>query len=448
MEWLTIIERVVAFVSALLAILQLLPSQRSASRKRFNLFTALLVSVLITTPVMIVTPVGQQFELQAFDQMIRWRQDEGPDKRLLIVTVTPEDIQYQKEREWDPGAKSLSDPALVEVLDKLNNSKPVAIGLDIFRDFPAQDENLKVQLAQNKSLIVVCKIKEEGNNSNSTGIEPPPEIQDKKRIGFADFPQDSGGVIRRQLLAMSIPENSPCSSYSLSLRVAIRYLSYLEEEGIQNINIEFDDQGNLKINEVLFSKLDKDAGGYHLPEEESRGYQILLNYRSPQKIAETITLTELLDGTLDSKLAELVKDKIVLIGTDAAEVGYGGMHFTPYNEEIPAVMIHGQMISQILSAVLNGRTLLWWWPQAVENLWVWGWSFIGGILGICLIRRVFTRWLIWITVAAVPFTLWRICFLVFVERGGWLPLVPSILGFLLTGIAMIVYYQIIIESRR
>ena len=131
MEWLTIIERVVAFVAALLAILQLLPFQKSAPRKRFNLFTALLVSVLITTLVMIVTPVGQQFELQAFDQMIRWRQDEGPDKRLLIVTVTPEDIEYQKERGWDPGAKSLSDPALVEVLDKLNNSKPVAIGLDI-----------------------------------------------------------------------------------------------------------------------------------------------------------------------------------------------------------------------------------------------------------------------------------------------------------------------------
>ena len=70
MEWLTIIERVVAFVAALLAILQLLPFQKSAPRKRFNLFTALLVSVLITTLVMIVTPVGQQFELQAFDQMI------------------------------------------------------------------------------------------------------------------------------------------------------------------------------------------------------------------------------------------------------------------------------------------------------------------------------------------------------------------------------------------
>lgn len=150
MEWLTIIERVVAFVAALLAILQLLPFQKSAPRKRFNLFTALLVSVLITTLVMIVTPVGQQFELQAFDQMIRWRQDEGPDKRLLIVTVTPEDLEYQRDMGWERRAESLSDQAIVKVLDKLNDHKPVLIGLDIFRDYPAQDENLKIQLAQNK----------------------------------------------------------------------------------------------------------------------------------------------------------------------------------------------------------------------------------------------------------------------------------------------------------
>ena len=351
MEWLTIIERVVAFVAALLAILQLLPFQKSAPRKKFNLFTALLVSVLITTLVMIVTPVGQQFELQAFDQMIRWRQDEGPDKRLLIVTVTPEDLEYQRDMGWERRAESLSDQAIVKVLDKLNTYKPLVICLDIFRDFPAKDKHLKTQLAQNKSLIAVCKIKEEKNNS--IGIEPPPEIQEKQRIGFADFPQDSGGVIRRQLLGMSIPENSPCSSYSLSLRVASRYLSYLEEEGIQNINIEFDDQGNLKINEVLFSKLDKDAGGYHLPQSEAQGFQILLNYRSPQKIAETITLKELLDGSLDSKLTDLVKNKIVLIGTVAYEIGNKDMHFTPYNEKIPGVMIHGQMISQILSAVLD-----------------------------------------------------------------------------------------------
>ena len=120
------------------------------------------------------------------------------------------------------------------------------------------------------------------------------------------------------------------------------------------------------------------------------------------------------------------------------------MHFTPYNEKIPGVMIHGQMISQILSAVLDGRTLLRWWPQAVENLWVWVWSFIGGILTIFSIRQGLVRSLIWITLVLVAVAI--TCFVVFIQVGGWLPLVPSILGPFLTGIAMIVYYQIIIKS--
>ena len=436
MEWLTIIERVVAFVSALLAILQLLPFQKSAPRKRFNLFTALLVSVLITTLVMIVTPVGQQFELQAFDQMIRWRQDEGPDKRLLIVTVTPEDLEYQRDMGWERRAESLSDQAIVKVLDKLNDHKPVLIGLDIFRDYPAQDENLKIQLEQNKSLIAVC----------SETIDPPDEIRENERIGFADFPKDSDDVIRRQFLGMSMSDTSSCSTYSFSLRVASRYLSYLKEKGIPTQNIEFKFKADkfLKINEALFNRLDKDAGGYHLPQSEAQGFQILLNYRSPQKIAETITLKELLDGSLDSKLTDLVKNKIVLIGTVAYEIGNKDMHFTPYNEKIPGVMIHGQMISQILSAVLDGRTLLRWWPQAVENLWVWVWSFIGGILTIFSIRQGLVRSLIWITLVLVAVAI--TCFVVFIQVGGWLPLVPSILGPFLTGIAMIVYYQIIIKS--
>ena len=404
------------------------------------LSTVILVSISITTLVTKSLEQIQQFQLQAFDQMIRWRGDEGPDKRLLIVTVTPEDIKYQKEMGWEIGGESLSDQAISTVLDKLNTYKPLVIGLDIFRDFPAKDKHLKTQLAQNKSLIAVCKIKEEKNNS--IGIEPPPEIQEKQRLGFADFPQDSGRVIRRQLLGMSIPENSRCNDDSFSLRVAIHYL---KEKGIEKREGEFD-QGNLKINEVLFYKLEKDAGGYHLPKREALGYQILLNYRSSEKIAETMTIKELLDGSRDSKLATLVKNKIVLIGTDAAEVGYEDMHLTPYNKEIPGVMIHGHMISQILSAVLDGRTLLWWWPQALENLWVWGWSFIGGILGICWFRQVFGRWFIWMTVVAVPVTLWGICFLVFIQMGGWLPLVPSILGFFLTGITIVVYHQTINDS--
>ena len=77
----------------------------------------LLISIFITTLVTKPPERVQQFKLQAFDQMIRWRRDEGPDKRLLIVTVTPEDIKYQKEMGWEIGGESLSDQAIIKVLD-------------------------------------------------------------------------------------------------------------------------------------------------------------------------------------------------------------------------------------------------------------------------------------------------------------------------------------------
>jgi CHASE2 domain-containing sensor protein len=44
------------------------------------------------------------------------------------------------------------------------------------------------------------------------------------------------------------------------------------------------------------------------------------------------------------------------------------------------VLIHAHLISQILSAVEDGRPLLWWWSSGVEILWIGSWSAIGAIL--------------------------------------------------------------------
>ena len=36
-------------------------------------------------------------ELRAFDQLMRLRADEKPDSRLLVVTITEEDVQAQNQ---------------------------------------------------------------------------------------------------------------------------------------------------------------------------------------------------------------------------------------------------------------------------------------------------------------------------------------------------------------
>ncbi len=38
------------------------------------------------------------------------------------------------------------------------------------------------------------------------------------------------------------------------------------------------------------------------------------------------------------------------------------------------------MVSQILSSVLDGKPLVWFWSKPGEMLWIWGWALVGGIL--------------------------------------------------------------------
>ncbi|NES44010.1 CHAT domain-containing protein, partial [Moorena sp. SIO2C4] len=85
-------------------------------RKGRSFQTVFLSSIVVTSLVMVVRSLGlfQPWELQGFDQLMRLRPDEGPDPRLLLVTITEDDVQYQPKEER--GAASLSDRSLAKLL--------------------------------------------------------------------------------------------------------------------------------------------------------------------------------------------------------------------------------------------------------------------------------------------------------------------------------------------
>jgi len=118
-----------------------------------------------------------------------------------------------------------------------------------------------------------------------------------------------------------------------------------------------------------FKKLEPDTGGYH--ELDALGYQVLLNYRSSDSVAEQVTLTDILSDSI-AELPNLVKDRIVLIGTTAKSLRLFSHPYSAgqWSQEMPGVVIQAHMVSQILSAVLDRRPLLWWLPQWGETLWV------------------------------------------------------------------------------
>lgn len=408
----------------------LVEKKRSSFKASYQrLQKMLLASVVVTSLIMGVRQLGmlQGWELQAFDSLIRLRSDEKPDPRLLIVTVTEKDIQKQNIKEM----RSLSDGALMQLLKKIQPHQPQVIGLDIYRNFPVDSNyaDLKTYL-QDRRFIAVCEVGE----NDYKGIGKPPEVP-QDQISFSDFPVDGDGVIRRQLLGMAADPNSFCSAdISFSFRVALNYLSSLGVESKLIPENKPYSERYWQIGNVVFKKLESDAGGYQ--QLDALGYQVLLNYRS--SVAKQVSLYDILNGSLDDQLPNLVKNKIVLIGTTAKS--FKDYFKTPLSagqseEELPGVIIHAQMVSQIISAVLDGRSLLWWLPGWGETLWIWSWSIVGGIL--VGLRSQFP---IGGAIVFALIILSGLCFVVLL-LGGWIPLVPSALALLLTSLIIYRIFQ-------
>ncbi|MFE1745588.1 CHASE2 domain-containing protein [Coleofasciculus sp. H7-2] len=388
-----------------------------------------LTSVVATSLVVGARQLGilQGQELGAFDQLTRMRPDEGSDNRLLLVEITEGDIQTEKG--WP-----ISDATIAKALEKLEQYEPRAIGIDIIRDVPVKDGNanlLKI-LQGSDRIITICQL----SDGKEAGFPPPPGIS-PDQVGFADFVKEPDGWVRRSLLVANPPvpkaplENPHlCSNpeeqlTSLDLTLA---LMYLQAEGIE---AEPSDDGNLKIGSTVFKSPDPNAGGYRNADTE--GLQMLINYRSANLPAQKITLTDVLKGKI---APALVKDRVVLVGYTAVSVNDD--FNTPYSaaqqgtQKMPGVVIHAQVVSQILSAVLDKRPLFWYWNEWGEIGWIWVWSLVGGLVA----WRIRRPWLLVIAGGSAIALLFGTCYVLFLQA-GWIPLVPPALALVATAVGVV-----------
>ena len=232
------------------------------------------------------------------------------------------------------------------------------------------DKELLKQFRENDRFITICKV---GSKGEDPGREASPNIPKEiraGRVGFSNVVVDEPRkIIRRHLLSMDVPEESisPCQSrLSLSLLLALRYLYEDGVEGEQN------EQGNWQIEETIFSNLQPKSGGYQ--GVDTGGRQVLLNYRAFPRVAKTVTLSQVLVGEVD---ADLIADKLVIVGT--TDRRFKDYHLTPLGE-MAGVFIQGHMTSQILNAVLENRSLLWYLPTWGEFIWLGFWSLTGGLI--------------------------------------------------------------------
>ena len=385
------------------------------------IWTVLLASLLVTSIVMGMRSLGwlQPWELSSFDWLMRMRPNEGLDQRLLLVTITEDDVQSQPVAER--GAASLSNQSLNLLLAKLEQAQPRAIGLDIYREAPIkEDRELAKRIRNSDRFYIICRY---GN----PGVPPPPEFT-PERQGFNNVLFDPDQILRRHLLAVS--SSSPCQSkYSFNWQLATRYLA------AAGIYPQTTADHYLQLGETVFKTLETNTGSYQ--NIDSSGHQILLNYRNTPQIAETVTLQEMLG---DRFSPELVKERIVLIGTNAPSFNDHNWR-TPYStgnwsvHTMSGVEIQAHMVSQILSAVLDQRPLIWWLSKPGEVIWIWLWSLAGSLL----VWRFSSPLSAILGVGVAASLLYISCWIVLIVNGGWLPLVPSILVLVVTGSSIAIY---------
>ncbi|HEY9848562.1 MAG TPA: adenylate/guanylate cyclase domain-containing protein [Leptolyngbyaceae cyanobacterium] len=354
--------------------------------------------------------VIESWELTAYDQMVRFVQNKRLDSRMLVVAITEADIRSQR---WP-----ISDRTVTQILQNLQKHDPAVIGLDIYRDVPQEPGySLLINLLKSSPNIITI-------TDDAGGIPAPPDLP-KEQIGFNDLLIDSDGVIRRNLLYIPT-ERGTLSSFSLRLAQ-----TYLKKSGItpQSSRTE---PPYLQLGKAIFVRLQSDSGGYQ--KIDARGYQVMLNYRSGRSIARKVTLQQVLSGQVDP---DWIKGKIVIIGSTAPSLN--DLFLTPYsptqqeNYKMPGVLIHAQMVSQILSAALGETPLFWFWPEWLEVLWILGWGIVGAILAASFRHPLTLVILCSGMMGAIAFS----SFYLFTQQ-AWIPVVSPALSGLLVATSVVV----------
>ncbi|NJO42805.1 MAG: CHASE2 domain-containing protein [Cyanobacteria bacterium RU_5_0] len=346
--------------------------------------------------------------------MVRLRPVIPPDPRLLIVEISEADLRALNR-------PTPSDRDLAEVIRILSQHQPSVIGLDLHRELPQEPGHTELlQQLQTSNVVAILEL-----GAEEIEIPPPPGVPDD-RVGFSDIAIDADNVVRRNLLFGS---NASGDFFSFSTQLAFKYL---EKQGITPQDSR-SHPGNMQLGETSFLPLEKDAGGYQ--NLDAVGYQVLLDYRSASSPAPMVSFTQVLNGEIDPSL---VQDKIVLIGTTAPSSK--DLFYTPYsaalqtNHTMPGVVVHAQMVSQVLGTVLDGKPLFWFAPEWLEITWIGGWAVIGG----CAAWRFRHPITLGFSVVILVIGLSGISLLLFLGH-GWLPIATPAIALILTSIAIVSY---------
>ena len=372
-----------------------------------------LPEVMVIVAVTIARLIGalQFLELVTFDRFLRLRPAEPMDERIVIVSITEGDIQRAR-------TYPIPDREIADLLKRLQVYQPTAIGLDIVRDIPVEPGNAELTSVFRSSKNTIGVEIALPDRSGFT-VAPAPALP-SEQVGFADAVLDADGYQRRSLLGAHNPQQE--YRFSLAIRLAERYLA---ARGIELGNGIRDPDAN-RFGSIELTRVQSNSGGY--VGADAGGNQILLNVRSGTMPFRVLSLSQIKSGQVNP---DWIRGKIVLIGMmsfSAKDQASSGAIAGINPGRIYGVEMQAHATSQIVSAVLDGRSLLRVWADAWEYLWIVAW----GLLGISLGRFLRSPWKILFGILVASVSSIGICYGL-ILLGWWVPIVPVLLVLVLNG---------------
>lgn len=305
----------------------------------------------------------QFLEFATFNQWFRLRTPESRKVPIVLVTIQESDIQWVDR--WP-----LSDAQLAQLLKQIRQARPIAIGLDLYRDVPFEPGH-KELLQVFRTTPNLIGIKKAIGNTTGPAVPAPPILGDRNQVGINDLLVDEDGIVRRNLLSVGQEEHS---TPALGTKLA---LLYLQRYGITAKASS--DLNQTTLGMATFRRLTPNAGGY--VQVDTGGFQTLANFLTIPGGLPTVSLREVIENRVP---AAFFQNKLVFIGAKA-ESTWSDRFYTPFTTDIQTawagVEIHANVAAQLISSALEGRPWLQEVPEWSEWLWILLWAGCGTVLG-------------------------------------------------------------------
>lgn len=351
-------------------------------------------------------------ELASYDWFVRMAPKQSTkDPRVTFIGISEDDIRQY-------GRWPITDESLARALKIVLKDHPRAVGLDIYRDIlvPPGSQELINLFTANPQIIGVMTVGEKG-------VPPLAVINKTDQVGFSDIIVDPGGIVRKGLLFL---DDGKDVYYSFALRLASLYL---REEGISPQSDPENTQ-HIRLKDQTIKPFEANDGGYM--RADARGYQFLLDFKDMETPFPIYSFSNLMEGRVPAKA---VAGKVVLVGVIAQSVK--DHFYTPLSrgfddsQQIPGVVLHGHMISQLLRFALDGATPIKTMTEKQKAAWLMLWCLAGALIGL----RIRAAWRFSLMMSGGLSLLFAAAFAAFLSH-WWIPLAPPSMSFFLSAVVV------------